>query len=319
MRVLSSALQTVLANGPPYVVADLWTLTLSNGTVLHWTSGQQPLTIGGTDYVLGPPIERGKVSWKLGLSVDQLSVTMYDDGNTTINGQALTKAAWQNMFDLATVELRRFVSDSWANTAVGSVEYFTGLVGDVKVSEKKISLTVESQLAQLKSTFPRTYVLPSCANTLYDAVCGVVESSFTFTGTVGGTPTASQFTLSGVSQPDNLFQQGKIKFTSGANSGQVRSVKSYVGGVVTLIYPLYEVPAVGDGVTAIAGCNKTRATCNGTFSNITHFRGFPYVPDPSVQVSGASSGTGTPTGGGSGGGGSGGRGPRGGHGQIKQK
>lgn len=310
MRTLSAALKTVLATGGPFVKADLWTITLTNGTVLRWTSADEPLTVGGSTFAVGPPLERGNVSWKLGLQVDQLKLTIHDDESTTINGAHLVVAAWQNLLDFAQVRLDRFVSDTWTNTAVGSVEYFTGIVGDVSVHGKTIEVTVESELAQLKATFPRTYVLPSCANTLYDGVCGLVEANFTQAGTVGASPTATSFTLSGITEADGYYALGKIKFTSGANAGQVRAVKSYVGGVVTLMYPLYAIPTAGDTVDAIAGCDKLRATCSGRFSNLAHFRGFPYVPDPATQYTGgqgsastgggSGAGSGSPPSGGSG-------------------
>ena len=321
MRAISAALSTVLTAGGPFVLADLYTITLSNGTVFHWTNIQNDITVGGITYVLGPPIEREKVSWKLGLSVDSLPVNIEDDGTATVNGRALVVAAWQGMFDLAQVTVDRFISDSWSNTAVGSVNVFTGEIGDIKIESKKITLTVESATATLKSTMPRTYILPSCVNTLYDGICGLLEANFTSAGTVGGTPTATSFTLAGITQADDYYQLGTIKFTSGMNNGQVRGVKSYLSGVITLIYPLYSIPAVGDTVNAIAGCDKTRTVCLNRFNNMPHFRGFPYVPDPSTQYTGAGGGTGD--GGGTGGGGGSGnrqqdRGSRGRHGNLKQ-
>ena len=297
MRTVSAAMQTVLASGSALVVADLYTFTLTNGTVLRWTSSQQPLTIGANTFVLGAPIDRDKASWRLGLNVDSLGLTIYDDGNTLIDGQPLVVAAWKNLLDLAAVQIDRFISDSWTNLAPGAVNIFTGVVGDVQIKGKQIKITVESSLAVLKATFPRTYILPACTNTLYDSICGMLAANFTFNGTVGANPTATSFPL-GVTQPDGYFQQGKVTFTNGANAGQTRTVKSYVGGVITLLYPLYTAPAVGDGVTAVAGCDKTRATCTARFNNIIHFRGFPYVPDPSTQYTGAAQkGGGTSSGG----------------------
>ncbi len=286
MRTIGSALQTVLNTGGPFVVADLFTITLSNGTVLRWTTNNTPLTVSGNTFLVGPPIQRDKAKWSMGLNVDQMDVTILDDGSATINGQSLVKAAWQNLFDYAKVEIDRFISDSWTDTAVGSVSWFIGYVGQITLNGKQIKITVESPLAQLKATFPKTYVLPSCANTLYDGVCTLLASSFTYAGTVGGTPSATSFTLSGVSEPDGSFQAGTVKFTSGVNNGQVRTVKSYAGGVITLVYPLYQVPSVGDGVSATFGCDKTRATCTSRFNNLLHYRGFPYVPDPSTQYAG---------------------------------
>lgn len=293
MRTLSSALTALLAGGGPFVTADLFTFSLTNGTTLRWWTGQSgSFAIGGNTFVKGPPISRDKAKWSIGLDVDQLDLTILDDGSATVNGQPLVKAAWQNLFDLAQVEIDRFIADTWTNTAVGTVQWFLGTAGDIKVNGKQLKITVESALAQLKSTFPRTYVLPSCANTLYDGVCQLAAANYTFPGTVGTSPSASSFpiTLSGGNKADGTFQNGKVQFTSGANNGQVRTVKSYVGGVVTLVYPLYAIPAVGDGVNAIYGCDKTRNTCQSRFNNLAHYRGFPYVPDPAIQYSGAGSG-----------------------------
>ena len=288
MRTISTALQTVLNTGGPFVVADLFTITLTNGTVLRWTTNETPLTIGANTFVVGPPVERDKAKWSMGLNVDQLTLTILDDGSQTINGQALVVAAWQKFFDYAQIEIDRFISDSWTNTAVGAVSWFIGYVGQISLQGKTIEITVESPLAMLKATFPRTYVLPSCANTLYDGVCSILAANFTYAGTVGAAPTATSFplTLSGGNLPDGSFQGGILKFTGGVNDGQTRTVKSYVGGVITLVYPLYAVPAAGDGVSAIFGCDKTRATCTSRFNNLVHYRGFPYVPDPSTQYGG---------------------------------
>ncbi len=290
MRTISSALQTVLNKGGPFVVADLFTITLTNGTVLRWTTSNAPLTIGANTFAVGPPIERDTAKWSMGLNVDKMNVTILDDGSATINGQSLVKAAWQKFFDYAEIEIDRFISDSWTDTAVGSVPWFIGYAGQITLQGKQIKIAVESPLAMLRATFPRNYVLPSCANTFCDAVCGLSKASFTSTGTVGSAPTASSFplTLSGGNLADGTFQQGVVTFTSGVNNGQIRTVKSYVGGVITLTYPLYAVPAVGDGISALQGCLKTRAACTA-HGNLPHYRGFPYVPDPMTQYGGLAS------------------------------
>lgn len=287
MSGVSPAMQAVLNAGGPFVVADLYDILLPDGTELFWTSAQTDLLIGNQLYQAGPPITRDKISWKRGLDVDQVALTVLDDDSTLINGQALVAAVWKNLFDYAKVTISMFVSDSWTNTAPGGYELFTGVIGEIGSKGKEITLTVESPLARLKSTAPRNAVLPSCTNTLYDAGCTLLEATYSFAGTVGAAPSATSFPLSGIAEADGYFTNGRIKFTSGANAGQVRGVKSYAGGVITLSYPLYTVPTAGDAVTAVAGCDYTRATCNGRFANIANFRGFPYVPDPNVQITGA--------------------------------
>ena len=283
---MSQAMQDVLAKGPPFCLADLYDITLADGTVLHWTSADTDLLIGGQLYKAGPPITRDKIKWSRGLDVDQIAITVLDDGFTTINGQSLTSSVWKNLFDYATVTISKFISDSWDNLAPGAYQLFIGLAGEISSQGAEIKLTVESPLARLKSTCPRNYVLSSCTNTVYDPGCGVLEANFSFAGAIGAAPTASTFPLSGVAKADGFFTNGKIKFTSGVNDGQVRGVKSYKGGVIVLSYPLYTLPAAGDTVTAVAGCDYTRATCNAQFANLDKFRGFPYVPDPNTQVTG---------------------------------
>jgi hypothetical protein len=46
-------------------------------------------------------------------------------------------------------------------------------------------------------------------------------------------------------QPDGYFQMGAIKFTSGANTGLTRTVKSYTGGTIhpTKAFPYRSPPA----------------------------------------------------------------------------
>ena len=46
----------------------------------------------------------------------------------------------------------------------------------------------------------------------------------------------------------------------------------------SLSLPMPYTVQVGDGVTAIAGCDKTSETCKDKFSNLINFRGFPTIP-----------------------------------------
>jgi uncharacterized phage protein (TIGR02218 family) len=39
-------------------------------------------------------------------------------------------------------------------------------------------------------------------------------------------------------------------------------------------------PANGDTFNIYPGCDKKQATCSTKFANLTHFRGFPYIPRP---------------------------------------
>ena len=78
---------------------------------------------------------------------------------------------------------------------------------------------------------------------------------------------------------------GQILFTSGANAGLLKAVKSYAGQFFTFNSPLPFVPNAGDLFTAYPGCDKTQATCSSSkFNNLVNFEGFPYVPAPETAI-----------------------------------
>ena len=85
-----------------------------------------------------------------------------------------------------------------------------------------------------------------------------------------------------LTQADGYFDQGQITFTSGANNGLSRLIKSFkhTSGAITLATPLPTAPAAADTFTALPGCDLSMATCTSKFSNLLHFRGTPFVPTP---------------------------------------
>jgi uncharacterized phage protein (TIGR02218 family) len=135
----------------------------------------------------------------------------------------------------------------------------------------------------LNQPMPRNLYSANCINTLYDSACNVVKASHAHNSSVAAGSTKSVIQC-GLSQADVYFNNGVIHFTSGANTGAVRTVKEYDVGVLTLAYPLPHPPETGDAFTVYPGCNKTRADCLTKFSNADNFRGFPYIPVPEASV-----------------------------------
>jgi uncharacterized phage protein (TIGR02218 family) len=50
------------------------------------------------------------------------------------------------------------------------------------------------------------------------------------------------------------------------------------GGAFSLFLPMGDSIAIGDTGTAVAGCDKSFATCRDVFNNVVNFRGFPSIP-----------------------------------------
>src|SRR5581483_5467235 len=89
-----------------------------------------------------------------------------------------------------------------------------------------------------------------------------------------------------------FYSQGWIEFTSGALNGLRFAVSSNNGGALTLEVPLPAIPATGDTLVAVPGCPLTMSACQYKFanpasgspppsgSNLIHFGGYPWIPQP---------------------------------------
>lgn len=287
MKSASAAFDTMLSSSKTLVMADLYTITLKDGTVLRYTSADIDITYSSSTYQTSrtsnaPAVQRGNTRTSIGLNVDDLEVDLLFDSATRING--LTPASFVAFggFDNCTVQVDKALAPDWSNPVVnGVVNLFFGIVAEAKIETGKVSLTVNSPLRSLNNQFPRNYFLPGCNHMLFDSGCGLSKASYAFSGTVSGTPTRTVF-ASNATQADDYFALGYVVWVTGANAGTISAVKSYAnsGGTFTTIYPLATAPSSGDTFTAYPGCDKQRSTCSSKFSNLAHFRGFPFVPTP---------------------------------------
>jgi len=275
-----------------------WNPDLSNWTyvppsaapsVLRWTDADVPITLDApiveapTTWFRGPKIGRSGISSKRGVEVSTLSVTFYPETTDLVGEVPLIPFIRSGGLDGAVLNLQRafgFTHDD----IVGTLVMFAGRVTNVTdISPTEVTIEVSSWLELLNVNMPRNLVQPPCLNTLYDAACGLTRSDWAVDGEVetGSTETVIQTDLS---EATGMFDRGTIKFTSGANAGQIRTVRAQVGGDVTIVLPLPVAPAAGDTFTAYPGCDRTLATCTAKFDNRIHFRGQPFVPTPETAV-----------------------------------
>src|SRR5690606_973428 len=88
---------------------DLYTITLANGMVLRWhDSDREVVSFGGTEWLLGPGIERSKLEWGLTLDVEGCEIVLHPRADGTfadvrINGVGLLEAVIRGEFDGADV------------------------------------------------------------------------------------------------------------------------------------------------------------------------------------------------------------------------
>jgi uncharacterized phage protein (TIGR02218 family) len=119
-----------------------------------------------------------------------------------------------------------------------------------------------------------------------------------------GTETDREFTMlgSGISEEDDFYVPGKVKFLTGANAGREFEVESYVAGVVTLMFPTDEPIEAGDELEIRPDCThlwgapltEDHNSCNH-WGNRPQFAGEPKRPvSETAQLMAPGGGTSSP-------------------------
>ena len=290
-------------SGGQFRKAELYEITLSGGTVIRFTDYDLPLTVGANTYAANVIVTRGPLSQRVGLDVQTLDLSLAPqlDAPTafSVAGMGFLRAVKLGLLDSARLSMRKVFMTMATNTDGSlpvktngeSVLWFTGRVADSSAGRVSASLVVESDLSLLNVSMPRNLIQSGCLHTLFDAGCTLSKAANTSTGTVSATGpnTATSFTT-GLAQATDFFALGIITFTSGTNSGIARTIQGHssTGGKITVYAPFPNVPATGDAFSIVPGCNKQQSTCSSKFSNIVHFRGYPYVPVPETLYDGGS-------------------------------
>lgn len=270
MRTATAALTALISGGNrEWVRADLFTVYDSAGAVLgRYTNADRDLTIA-TDgsaplrtFVHGGPLfTRGPVSFTLGVEVATMEVTITAQPTDLLNGVAWLTALRNGALSGGRILLERFLSDSWTNVAVGTVIWFGGRVGDLRIGKTQATLTVKSDTVLLNVNLPRENFQPECNNTLYDSKCSLTRTDWQASGTVVASGSTLSVINCSLTQAADYFAQGKVTFTSGPNTGVAVGVKSYAPGQLVLNVPLTQLCTNGDTFTALPGCDKLQATC----------------------------------------------------------
>lgn len=288
---------TFLASRTPCYIGELFTVTLANGAVYRWTSSDKSLTVGANTWLTArdgaPLITRNRFAVKNTVEVPELEMRIGALDAIPNFAFNLKTAIHNGLFDGATVEMDRVFMPTPGDTRYGYVVLFAGRLSGVVIDSEGITITSKGHNVLMNQQAPRNLYQTNCLHTFCDAGCTLSETNYTFTGrtcspgssasgivwTVPAGFTAGQFTL------------GKVTMTSGAASGQIRTVKLAAGVSMVFTYPLYNAPLPGDTFSILMGCDRQLASCqnrkqaNGTaIDNSQHYRGFPFVPPAELAV-----------------------------------
>jgi hypothetical protein len=337
MRPATTALQALLASWTPDTdikMADLYTFTLQGGEVLRYSgiqtalSAPAPNTDPATDgsplygFALGPPIERTKITERIGLDVSKVDITVYAGPDDTLGlggGMTWQAALWAGLFDGAWCRVWRAYITPPA-TVVGTISRFFGRVGEVEVGRTKTRIQVNGLTDLLTVQMPRRLFQAGCMHVFggrdandsvigmcgYDRVhgqnalgdsTGIGEQIITCQASTDGARVSDQGVIYTRFQPSpsTVYDNGSIVGVTGQNAGYTRTIgkidfNAYFDGIGAL-YPIYflkpfvfPVVAGTDQFQLLPGCDHTLATCTNTFQNQLRFGGFPDIPPPESAI-----------------------------------
>lgn len=268
MKTLSTALKTHLAQEVT-TLATCWKVTRRDGAVLGFTDGDQDIAFDGVIYEAATGFTPTAVESSAALNVDSLDI------EGMLQAERITEAdLLAGRYDFAGIEVFMI---NYASPQDGKMVLRTGWLGEVRVQGGRFVAEMRGLTQQLAQTVGALYS-PACRADLGDAQCQVNLAGFTVTGTVGSASGNSQFTDATRAEANGYFAGGVLTFLSGANSGLKMEIKTFTNGQFILVLPMPYAISAGDGYEAVAGCDKTFATCVQRFDNALNFRGEPHVP-----------------------------------------
>lgn len=285
MKTISTGLATLFASGNEFFMADCYTFSLTNGSVLRYTNFDVDVAYGLNTWTSGTPVfERNNIRTVIGLEVSTLEVTIAPMDTDMIGTQTWMQAVCSGVLDGAQVSLDRAFMPVGSTAVAGTVNLFVGTVAQLEIDRFAIKMTVNSPLDALSIQMPRNLYQAGCQHTLYDGGCSVVKATYTKTGAVGASPTQTSFPATITGAASGTVSLGVLTFTSGALAGTKRTVKSWDGTTIKLLNPVPLAPTAGDAFSVTFGCDKTLNTCNTVFANQANFKGFPFVPVPETAI-----------------------------------
>lgn len=252
-----------------------------SGVFRLWTTSNQELyaTLSGTlrEYIPFP----GRASGRIEASTD-LTVATMEFMFAVNSGDNLRDLINANQLDAAEVIIERVFVDT---PDLGRFPVYRGSIADFAWNRQGISGQARNVFDSFRITYPYYSYGDGCAWRFGSPGCGFNTQSVTITVPASNILVSScsriGLWMNVQTQTDAYFDFGRVTFTNGANSGQIRTVRDHTGHVLLLSHALPFNVVSGDTFQLYPGCRKRLvADCTSKFNNASAYLGFQWIPIP---------------------------------------
>ncbi|MEG0818335.1 MAG: DUF2163 domain-containing protein [Brevundimonas sp.] len=268
------ALVLVQAESCSTTRAQIWTIRRRDGVVFSFTSHDQPIRRFGRTYT---PCR------SLDPSASENASTLGSVGNIELTGiiddASISEAdLYGGKFDDAFVTVDLV---DWSDRAADAIRIASGWTGELSQGDEGFSMEVLGAGSRLDQQALVQMIAPGCRWIFGSPQCGKDKEALKMTGTV--TTAKSRGALVAVLSNDGAGRQwenGTVRFTSGANAGQsveIKTVDFGTGAVVLWAAPAF-IPAPGDAFDMLPGCDLAKTGGCTLYANVINFGGFSDVP-----------------------------------------
>lgn len=238
---------------------------LNGATAYRYTSADGDVAYGGHTYT-AVPIARGAVEATSETARLALEITCA----RTVG--VLDLFALMPPAEIVAVTLRRLHAGDGE-----AITLWMGRILNVTLNNESAGIHCESVYTSLKRVGLRRLYQKGCPHVVYGAGCALDRNTFKAVKTVSSVA-GTVITLGSMGAfADGYFAGGYLEWESVTGYFERRAIRSQVGAVVTLSFPLPGL-AASASVNLYPGCDHTLVTCNTKFSNRLNYGGMPHWP-----------------------------------------
>ncbi len=260
-----------------------WKINRKDGVSLYLTDLDKDITVDGKLYKASDGYNRDVLRGNNGTSTDELEI------NGVLSSEFISEDDLNTgKYDHAEITLFMV---NWADPAMGIIPLKRGWIGEVTWQENYFTAELRGISDVLKREQSSLYTA-ECTADFCDDECGLNNLDFQWDDEVAEVTEDGAIRLKSFSDGSAQLSGGLVTFLSGENRLRSMEISSwdFPSKTLQLFLDLPEPIGVGDEVKLTAGCDKSFATCKGSFSNQINFRGFPDIPGTDRLLGGASSG-----------------------------